>query len=423
MNRLRRPIVWIPLILILFVIVAVALVVPRNSMLIHGSSGATSSGSGITAPGQQAAAPKDNHGHEGGSENDIEMSPDRVEAAKIGLAPGEPGILQRRLSVPATVVADRNRTGRVAARVVGTVAELKKRLGDTVARGEVIAVLESREVADGKSEYIGAIVNHALQKTLFEREQTLWEKQVSAEQRILKARTTLAEAQLRVDLARQKLSALGLTEEEIATLAAAGQGQTGLQRYEIRAPISGRIVEQFVDLGTPVGGEGQAKELYAIADLSSVWVEVTVSTSDLAEVRDGQSVVISNSASNKRSEGRLIFTSPLLNQETRSARVIAAVDNTDLTWRPGSFVTAEIAVEEQPVGLKLPLSALQTVGGEPVVFVRTQGGFSKRNVKLGKQDERGVEIVGGLKPGETVAVSNSFLLKAELGKSEAGHSH
>lgn len=381
------------------------------------------------APMQESAEPKhgakDGHGHDAGGETEgtVEMTQERIEAAKIGLARAEAGTLSRRLSVPGTVMPDRNRVGRVAAKVVGTVAELRKGLGDTVAQGEVIAVLESREVADAKSEFIGALVNFGLQKTLFEREQTLWEKQISAEQKFLRARTTFSEAQLRLDLARQKLSALGVSDQEISALSDSGQSQTGLQRYAIRAPIAGRIVEQIVDLGAPVGGEGQAKELYAIADLSSVWVELTVSTSDLPQIREGQTVTITASGTDKRSQGRIVFTSPILNQETRSARVIASVDNQDFFWRPGSFVTADVAVEEQRVDLSVPRTALQTINGETVIFVRTAGGFEKREVALGTEDDRNVQIVFGVMPGETIAVTNTFLLKAELGKSEAGHSH
>lgn len=146
-------------------------------------------------------------------------------------------------------------------------------------------------------------------------------------------------------------------------------------------------------------------------------------TADLPAIVEGQSVAISGGADGKPSEGRIVFISPMLNQETRSARVIAAMDNKDLTWRPGSYVTAQIVVDKQPVALRVPRAALQTINGEQVAFVRTPEGFEKREVVLGKGDDQAVEIVFGLDPGEIVAVSNSFVLKAELGKAEAEHQH
>jgi cobalt-zinc-cadmium efflux system membrane fusion protein len=113
----------------------------------------------------------------------------------------------------------------------------------------------------------------------------------------------------------------------------------------------------------------------------------------------------------------------MLNQETRSARVIATMDNKGLVWRPGSFATAQVIVEEIPVDIRLPRAALQTLKGEQVVFVRTKQGFEKRDVVLGKQDDSAVEVVFGLDPGDEVAVANSFVVKAELGKAEAEHAH
>lgn len=387
------------------------------------------SGTGSTAA-TRAPAPHDDHDEKPGhahaaetKEGVVVMSEERIADAKIGIVAVEAGDLSRRLSVPGTVLADRDRIGRVAARVTGTVAELRKGLGDIVQKGEVIAVLDSREVADAKSEFTAARVSFDLQKTLFERTQTLRDKQITAEQTFLKAQTALTEAQVRFDLARQKLLALGVTEAEIAALAKVALGQNNLQRYEIRAPIDGRIVERMVDLGAPVGGEGQAKELFSIADLSTVWVEISVSTTDLPQIKDGQNIVISESSTDKSSEGRIVFISPILSADTRSARVIASVVNKDMMWRPGTFVTAHVAVEQQRVSVKVPRSALQTINNEPVVFVRTPAGFEKRIIALGKEDAQFIEVVSGLNAAEQIVAVNSFLLKAELGKAEAGHSH
>ena len=369
----------------------------------------------------------DGHGHGAGGvekgdtkEGAIKLDTDQITAAKIDTAKAFEGTLARRLVVPGTLVPASDRIGRVAAKVVGTVAELNKQLGDSVVKGEVVAVLDSREVADAKSEYLAASVNFDLQKTLFERQQALFQKQISAEQQFLRARTAFSEVQLRLDLARQKLMALGVPEKEIAGLT---RQSTALQRYELRAPIGGRIVERLVNLGTPVGGEGQAKELYGIADLSQVWVELAISPRDLPSVKEGQAVQITMGGTNERTDGKIVFKSPILNPETRSARVVAEITNTNGAWQPGAFVTAGILVEEQKASLVVPKSALQTVGKEAVVFVRTPEGFEKREVALGRSDGQSTEIVFGLDAGEEIAIANTFTLKAELGKSEASHAH
>lgn len=372
----------------------------------------------------EKSAGNDGHGHgaEGveREEGQIHLTEEQVRNAKIDVAAVRPGDLVRRLTVPGTITADANRVARVAAKVVGSVSDLRKRLGENVEKGETIAVIDSREVAEAKSEFVSSQVAFDLQKTLFEREQSLFQKNISAEQQFLRARQTFTEAQLRADLARQKLIALNLVEQDIVSLT---RQSAGLQRYDIRAPISGRIVERLVDLGAPVGGEGQAKELYVIADLTSIWIELAVSANDLPQIEEGQEVTFSAGPSGKSSTGRVAFVSPVLNQETRSARVIAEASNQNHVWRPGSYVTAQIGLEQKPVAIRVPKAAVQTIGGEKVVFVRNEEGFEKRDVVLGDADAEFVEILFGVDPDEKIAVSNSFVLKAELGKSEAEHAH
>ena len=90
-------------------------------------------------------------------------------------------------------------------------------------------------------------------------------------------------------------------------------------------------------------------------------------------------------------------------------------------WRPGSFVTAEIVIETEPAEVVVSRAALQKMDGEHVAFVRTPEGFQRRNLKIGKADDQGVEVVAGLSPKEQIAISNTFLLKAELGKTPAAH--
>jgi membrane fusion protein, heavy metal efflux system len=361
------------------------------------------------------------HGREHGAEGSIKLSPEQIAKANIELAPAGKATLTRGISVPGTILPDADRIGRVAAKVVGTVAELRKRLGDHVAKGEVIAVLESREVADAKSEYLAAMVHFELQKTLFEREERLWSLKISAEQQFLRARNAFKEAELRVNLSRQKLSALDLTEAEISGLPA--QPLTSLRQKEIRAPVTGQVVERRVDLGAPVGGEGHEKELYVIADLSTLWLELSVPMADLGSIKAAQPVTIAHGGDGSRMEGRIIFVSPLLNPETRNARVIASLENKGMAVRPGSLVTALIISEEQEVELAVPRTALQTIAGDQAVFVRTEEGFEKREIVVGRMDEKHAEVVFGLDPGETIAVTNTFVLKAELGKSEAEHGH
>jgi cobalt-zinc-cadmium efflux system membrane fusion protein len=347
----------------------------------------------------------------------VKLTEEQVTEAHIDVASVEPGVLARRIIVPGAIIPDSNRIARVAVKLSGTVAELRKNLGDTVLKDEVLAVLESREVADAKSEYLAARLTQELQQELFDRDKVLWDKRVSTEQQFLRSRNLAAQAKMRLNIARQKLFALGLAEIEIAALP--DEPEPLLRRQEVRSPIAGQVVERKVDLGTAVGRDNLETELFVIVDLERVWVEMAVSPSDLPAVKVGQPVSITARAVPGKAEGKVAFISPLVDRDSRSARVVTNIANGDGVWRPGSFITATIAVGEQSVAVAVPVSAIQTISDQKVVFVRTPEGFEKRPVTLGRTDDRLAEVVAGLESGVTIAVSNTFLLKAELLKASA----
>lgn len=390
----------------------------------------------------------DGHGHGGGGgeeehteEGVVKISAAQIEAAKVEITAVDSGFLATRISVPGSITLDPDRISRVAAKVTGTVSELRKRLGDVVVKDEVIAVLESREVAEAKGEYLSALVTEQLQTVSMERHQRLWEQKIVRELEYAQVKSTYTEARVKSELARQKLLAFNIRDREIKavvpndtaikpvsidTVLALKPSDAPLNRHEIRSPIEGRIIERKVDRGAPVG---QETELFVIADLSMVNVELGVATADLNIVKQDQKVLIKSTDANKGtaavkiSEGKVIFINPIIDRETRSARVLVSLDNKELMWRPGSFVTAEIIVAEQSIEVGVPLSAIQKIENQTVVFVRTDEGFEKREVVIGKKDTHRAEIVFGLDPGEKVASTNVFTLKADLGKSEAEHSH
>ncbi|HEY4251547.1 MAG TPA: efflux RND transporter periplasmic adaptor subunit [Roseomonas sp.] len=363
--------------------------------------------------------PGDSHADDGeAAEGAIAMTEAQIGAAGIRLAPVAAGTIARRIAVPGVVAPNADRLARVAARVTGTVVALRRRLGDTVAAGDVLAVVESREIAEAKADYLAMLRTEALAQNTAERERRLFERRVSPEQDYLKARTEAEEARIRLDLSQARLAALGLSAEEIEALPR--QPVAALRRQEVRAPIAGRVTERRIELGAAVAPDTLA---FVIAELSMVWVEMAVPAADLGDIREGLSVSLRRQEDEPAGDGRLIFASPILDAETRTARVVAEMPNPDGRWRPGSFVTAAIAVEEQAADILVPQDALQTLGAETVVFVRTPQGFEQREVVAGRRDGSHVEIVFGLDAGETIAVSNTFVLKAEIGKAEAAHGH
>jgi len=346
-------------------------------------------------------------------EGRITMTAEQVAAAGIQVAAVDRGVLVSRVAVAGVLAANQDRLARVTARVGGTVAEVRKSLGDQVARGDVLVVIESREIAETKGEFLAALRQAALAESTLAREARLWKQRVSAEQDFLAARTAAEEVRIRVDLSRQKLSALGLSDAEVAGLPR--QPVAALRRLEVRAPITGQVTARAAVLGAAVAGDA---ELFSVADLSTLWVDMAIPPRDLPMVRQGQAVTVAGEGDVK-GEGRIVFLSPLLDAETRSARAAAELGNADGQWRPGGFASVSLATAERRVPALVPRTALQEIDGKKVVFARTAEGFQRREVELGGESGAAVEIVSGLDPGTEIAVANSFLLKAELGKAKA----
>lgn len=357
----------------------------------------------------------DGHGGEGEHEEGvISLSAAQITATGIKVAPAGPGTLAREVTVPGKIVAAADRMAQIVPKVGGTVTEARKNLGDTVEKGEVLALIESREMAETVADYLAARRAEELARTTFNREKGLWDKKITAEQDYLNAKNAHQEAQIRLDLTRQKLQALGYEgghEGEIS-------GNGNARFHELKAPLAGRVIARELTLGEYVDTTHSA---YTVADLSVVWVETAIAPGDLPFVKEGQAATVMGSGG--KAQGKLIFVSPAINPETRAAKAIIELENANGQWRPGEFANAAIATSAQEIGVMVPKEALQTIGNEKVIFVRTGKGFEKRVVSAGREDSRHVEILSGVAFGEPIAVTNTFTLKAELGKAEAEHEH
>ena len=310
----------------------------------------------------------------------VKLNDRQIEAGQFAVGEVRDGVLSKHIAVPGSITPSGDHIARVAVRLLGTVAELRKRLGDPVTAGEVVAVIESREVADAKSEYLATRLVFDLQQTLFNRSKSLFEGKVLSENDFLRARTTFEDARVKHEIARQKLFALGLTAEQIEALPQ--QPVETLRRQELRAPISGLVAERRVELGSLVGREGQESELFVIVDLSTVWVEIAVPPSDLVTIQEGQQITISAGAGSESSPATIMFISPLLDKDTRAARVVASVDNAAAQMAAGIIRHRRNPDRRTPAAVVVPKTALQSIKGESTVFVRKAEGFEARKLRL-----------------------------------------
>ncbi|PYC21414.1 efflux RND transporter periplasmic adaptor subunit [Pseudomonas jessenii] len=342
-------------------------------------------------------------------EGHIELSAEQITAAGIQLAEAKAQNISRGLPFPGEVRFDEDRTAHVVPRVPGVVDSVAVNLGQTVKKGQLLAVIASQQISDQRSEQAAAQRRLALARTTYEREKKLWQDKISAEQDFLQARQALQEAEIALSNAQQKISVL--SGSVVAT---------GGNRYELRAPFDGVVVEKHLTPGEVVD---ESTAAFTLSDLSRVWVTFGVSPNDLNKVQVGKAVTVSAPELNAEVVGSVAYVGSLLGEQTRTATVRVTLENPQGSWRPGLFVTALVATDSREAKVAVPETAIQTVEDKPTVFVRTDDGFEARAVELGSRAAGHVEITQGLEPGAQVASAGSFVLKSELGKASAEHSH
>ena len=367
------------------------------------------------APSHQEEA-EGQHGH--GEERLVRMSEAEMRKFGIEVSTAGPGITSQQLPLPGEVALNTDRVAHIVPRVPGVVREVRKTLGDSVKQGEVMAVIESRELANAKAEYLAALEKVSLAEAKHVREETLWKKKISSEMEYLDAKQAWAEAKINLRSAEQKLHALGFSHDYLKRLPHMPDEQ--FTRFEIVAPFDGTVIERHITRGEVLKEDADA---FQIADLSSVWVNISVYQKDLQTVRKGQTVVIATGHDARPVKAAIAYVSPLVKEETRTALARVILPNPDGYWRPGMFVNAKVIVEESSVPVMIPKTAIQTVEDKTVVFVREGDGFEARPVKVGRARDGQVEILSGLSPGELLVVKGAFTLKAQLSKGAFGDSH
>ena len=194
------------------------------------------------------------------------------------------------------------------------------------------------------------------------------------------------------------------------------ESNESLETYEVKSLISGTVIFRDAQPGEAVT-EGQ--RLLTVADLSTLWVDLSAYPEDYHILKIGQPVKITATALDKPLEAKIDYISPFGTEGTQTMLARATVANEDQHLRPGLFAEGSIQIGKEEVPLAVTNSALQTWDGHDVVFVKEAEGFKAIPVELGRSDGDSTEILSGLKAGETYAATNSFLLKAELGKSMA----
>ncbi|MFQ5481835.1 MAG: efflux RND transporter periplasmic adaptor subunit [Nitrospinaceae bacterium] len=432
-----------------------------------------------------------------------ELSPEVLATAGIGIATAGPGKIKTTLQLTGEIGLNEERVVHIVPRLDGVVRKVFKDLGDQVKEGELLAILESRELADAKINFLGAVKQSKLamadlerEKLVYEntqtmlnlleqqpdleevyerlknlvigrnrellipaysklqlarsihkREKRLHEKGISSESEYLlaleayksaearymalrekfaydgdwtirqKQRTAEME-QLNLQTANQKLLALGLSTAEMERL---GAGEENiLTQYELRSSLRGTIIQKHLTTGEALKKDDN---IFVLADLSDVWVNIAIPAKNLQAVKLGQKVRAKSEQIGMEGTGSLTYLSSIIDEKTRTVTGRVVIPNPQKNWRPGAFVSVELTLEERAVPVAVKIEAIQNLRDWTVVFVKYGSLFEGRPLQLGASDGAWIEVLNGLSPGENYVVKNSFAVKAEIEKSGATHQH
>jgi cobalt-zinc-cadmium efflux system membrane fusion protein len=340
----------------------------------------------------------------------VAMTDEQLKQNGVEVQTAGPARIRSELVLTGEVRLNEDHTVHIVPRLAGMVESVAANAGERVRKGQLLAVISSQALADQRSEALAAQQRMALARTVVEREEKLWKAKISAEQDYLQARSAFQESEIAARSAQQKLAALGAP--------AATDGR--LTRYEIRAPIDGVVVEKSIAVGAALKDDSP---IFVLADMSTVWVEMTVSAKDVHAVKAGQKATVKSSTFEASAPGTVAYMGALVGEQTRSAQARIVLPNPKGTWRPGLPVSVELVAQEFEVAVAVANEALQDFKDAPAVYGRYGSNFEARPVQLGRSDGKYTEIVKGLHAGEQYAAKNSFLIKADLGKSEASHDH
>lgn len=341
----------------------------------------------------------------------IPMTEAQITAAGITIDTVAAAEILTTLRLPGEIRFNEDRTAHVVPRVSGIVEAVPVALGELVRKGQKLAVISSPAVSEQRAELKAAQRRLALARVVHQRERKLWEEKISPEQDVQAAAQAMEEAGIAVANARQKLLAMGAGTEAI---------DGSLNRFELRAPFDGTIIEKHIALGEHVRDDSA---VFTISDLASVWAEVSVPARDLPRVKVGERVMIRSSAFDQSVAGQVSYVGSLIGEQTRTAPARITVSNPDRVWRPGLFVDVDVIADQTAASLTVATDALQTQDGATVVYLRNGPGFLPRAVQTGRSDGQRIEILSGLKAGERYASAGSFVIKSEAGKASATHEH
>jgi RND family efflux transporter MFP subunit len=313
------------------------------------------------------------------------------------------------LRLPGIVEPNAYRQVSVTPLVSGRVVRVSAQLGERVRRGQTVAQVYSPELADARMKYVAAKAMLDAHDRELQRTRKLVEIGAASRQELERIHAEHTAQTAEVESARSRLQLLG------ATAAEPSAGKTDKDAtIDVPAPIDGVVTERFANAGVNVD---PTTKLFAIVDLSNVWIIADVYERDLHRVREGaRATVTTNAYPDLSFDGRVSYIDPQLNAGTRTAKLRVEVANPRGELRLGMYTDVAIAAASDTPVLSVPSGAVQNVGDRQVVYLAVPnevGRFVEREVTLGRSSGDRVEVASGLTVADSVVSKGSFFIRAE----------
>ena len=214
-------------------------------------------------------------------------------------------------------------------------------------------------------------------------------------------------------------------EVKVGDVLAIVQSNQSLSTYEIKADGSGLVIDKDASVGEFVTND---KVIFTIANFDTVWVNAAVYSTELSRIKSGLAALVYSKSTNYSGRGTISYIRPTLNESTRTAQARIVLKNPEKKWFPGMFVRVSLEDSSKEQSLLIPSESALFIENEYVAFVQSKGSsgelfYRARDIKVGRDNGKVIQVLGGLEEGELVASGDTYLLKAELGKESSSHSH
>lgn len=339
-------------------------------------------------------------------EGRVTMLDSSIKSSGLELLKVEPMMFENALELKGELKFPDNFESFITPKASGTLVKTYRTIGDKVSQGDLLATVQSQDLIRLNAERSIAMDTLQFSRKKMEQERTLFQKRVSPEIDYINAQREFEDAQIRAN--------------ELNSLIRS-YGDSGNGTIEVRAAMSGTILQVLGAVGSNVT---PASPLFKIANTSQLLAVVNVPADKLNEINPDNKVTVKPQTQTGTEEalGRIKYISDVIDPKTRTAQVFIEISN-QFKWRSGQLITAQIFEKQTMKQMVVREDALQTFRDWDVVFIRVGNDFEARPLELGDKFNGYVEVKSGLKAGQVYAAGNSYLLKAELGKSGATHDH